>query len=428
MLNVNSAHEFELCYVTSGINKINKIEEKMMRRKVMFCAVVAVVSLFFVVNFAQANIFGLDGNVSPGAFPSFGAEDPFGFGTYGGTPAPSPSLLVGPFTDSDVLMAGQGVPAKHLSFNPFPFWINAFSDNTEVYDDIVKLDFSVDRISSGLAGTAVNTQFGLNQQPGDIFRTTRTLPAPAIMLPLMGGVGYMGPLPSAGVGGGNALLLDESALTLTAMGVPGVLVDSSVPAIPIAAVGTHDNVDSFEHNLFDTDGDMKNDTWMYFSINPDEALIMTPSAPGISAADIFDIKPAGVLGNLSNNPFAAAASMGLDMHGPDDIDALVMYDLDVLGGPCWGGPGAQPDVDYALFSLSHGSASLINWGLSEADIFLTNFTGSFALYASAADLGLIGRPGLEPGDNVDALEIIPEPTTIALLGLGILALRRKRKA
>jgi len=400
-----------------------------MRRKVMFCAVVAVVSLFFVVNFAQANIFGLDGNVSPGAFPGLGAEDPFGLGTFGGWLAPSPSLAVGPFTDSDVLMAGSGVPAKHLNFNPFPFWINALSDNTEVYDDIVKLDFSVDRISAGLAGTAVNTQFGLNQQPGDIFRTTRALSAPAIMLPLMGGVGYVGPLPSAGVGGGNTLLIDESALTLTAMVVPGVLVGPAVPAMPIAA-GTHDNVDSFERNAFDIDGDKINDTWMYFSINPDEALNVMASAPAISAADIFDIKPAGVLGNLRSSPFATAASMGLDTVGQntDDIDALVLYDLGQLGGTYWGGPGAEPGIDYALFSLSHGSASLINWGLSEADIFLTNFTGSFALYASAADLGLIGGPGLEPGDNVDALEIIPEPTTIALLGLGILALRRKRRA
>ena len=163
---------------------------------------------------------------------------------------------------------------------------------------------------------------------------------------------------------------------------------------------------------------------MYFSVNPDEAAIniATGAAPAISAADIFDIMPGGVMGNLRNFPFATAASMGLDGFGQntDDID----------GGPYWGSgsQGAEPGIDYALFSLSHGSASLNMYQLSEADIFLTNFTGSFALYASAADLGLIGGPGLYPGDNVDALEIIPEPTTIALLGLGGLALMRKRRA
>ena len=410
----------------------------MMKKLVMICAVV---SLLFVGSLAQANIFGIDDNpagpLSPSAgfsgIPGFGAEDPFGLGTYGGALAPSPSLIAvtGPFNDADILMAGPGSPLKHLNFNPFPGWVNAFSDNTEVYDDTVKLDFSVDRISAGLPGTAVNTQFGLNQQPGDIFRTTRTFPSP-IMLPLGAGVGYVGPLPHVGVvGSNNTLLVDESALTLTAMGTPGVLVGPSVMAVPIVA-GTHDNVDSFEHNPFDADGDMINDTWMYFSINPDEAVIMTLSAPAISAADIFDIMPGGVLGNLRNSPFATAASMGLDGFGQntDDIDALVMYDLGMLGGPYWGSgsQGAEPGIDYALFSLSHGSASLNMYQLSEADIFLTNFTGSFALYAGAADLGLIGGPGEYPGDNVDALEIIPEPTTIALLGLGILALRRKRKA
>lgn len=409
----------------------------MMKKLVMICAVV---SLLFVGSLAQANIFGIDDNpalplsplAGPGIIPGFGAEDPFGLGTYGGALAPSPSLLVGPFIDSDILMAGPGVPVQHLTFNPRPNWMNAFSDNTELRGDKIQLDFSVDRISMGLPCTAVNNQFLLNQQPGDIFRTTLSFPSPAFMLPLGGGLGYVGPLPSAGAVGGNTLIVDESALTLTAMGTPGVLVGPSVGAVPIVA-GTHDNVDSFEWNAFDTDGDKINDNWMYFSVNPDEAAIniATGAAPAISAADIFDIMPGGVMGNLRNFPFATAASMGLDGFGQntDDIDALVMYDLGMLGGPYWGSgsQGAEPGIDYALFSLSHGSASLNMYQLSEADIFLTNFTGSFALYAGAADLGLIGGPGEYPGDNVDALEIIPEPTTIALLGLGGLALLRKRR-
>ena len=70
-------------------------------------------------------------------------------------------------------------------------------------------------------------------------------------------------------------------------------------------------------------------------------------------------------------------------------------------------PGiVDPAADYALFSLSHGSVSLNQWGLSESDIFFTDFSGGFWLYASAMDLGLLGGPGMMPGDNVDALETI----------------------
>jgi len=148
----------------------------------------------------------------------------------------------------------------------------------------------------------------------------------------------------------------------------------------------------------------------------------------ISAANIYDVPGYGE--TSPSMPFAASASLGLDTLGlnTDNIDALVLYDLNQLGGPKRNGPGAEAGIDYALFSLSHGSASLNNLGLSEADIFFTDFSGSFALYASAADLGLAGGPGLQPGDNVDALEIVPEPVTLFLFGFGGLVLLRKRKA
>ena len=408
-----------------------------MKRFGMICVAI---SMLIICSFARAGspVFGLDDNPTMSIHPELsgypciglGAEDPFALGTYGASGlAPSPSLrVVGAgsfpyFVDADILEAGQTVPLNHLT-TPNGLWISSFSDNTQVYTSSVQLDFSVDRISKGLPGTAVNNQFSLNQQPGDIFRTTRSFPSPGNFVgTLQPGAGYSGALVSVSGSGSNTLVLDESALTLTASGTPGVLTGPSSSAMTIAH-GTHDNVDSFEWNAFNTIGEDKTDTWLYFSVYPTEAQVMN-----ISAANIYDVAPGN--GETSpSRPFAASPSLGLDTLGlnTDNIDALVLYDLNQLGGPKWNGPGAEAGIDYALFSLSHGSASLNTLGLSEADIFFTDFTGSFALYASAADLGLAGGTGFTPGDNVDALEIVPEPATLFLFGFGGLVLLRKRKA
>ncbi len=93
-------------------------------------------------------------------------------------------------------------------------------------------------------------------------------------------------------------------------------------------------------------------------------------------------------------PFAKAMNLGLGSN--DDVDALVMWDRNILGGPGHGGNpnGAEPGIDYALFSLGPGSFSLGQAAfpggplLSPADVFFTDFSGSFALYALGSDLGL----------------------------------------
>ena len=74
----------------------------------------------------------------------------------------------------------------------------------------------------------------------------------------------------------------------------------------------------------------------------------------------------------------------------------------------------------ALFSLAPGSASLLQTpnNLSAADIFFTDFNGSFTTYLTAADIGLLHD------DNVDAL---PEPATLTLLAVGGLAMLRRRR-
>jgi hypothetical protein len=191
-------------------------------------------------------------------------------------------------------------------------------------------------------------------------------------------------------------VVDESLLNLTAVGGPGILIPPGIAAPPIV-MGSHDNVDGFNCQPFDLNADGLTDKGLYFSVNPDEAAVL-----GLSAADIFLVNPAGVGG-----VFAPAPQLGLDMMGLniDDVDALVIYDFGIQGQ-------LDPGVDSALFSLSFGSASLpgVPGGpqIGPGDIFYTDFNGSFALFASATEVGLFPSPFYpqQPGDNIDSLEVV----------------------
>ena len=237
-----------------------------------------------------------------------------------------------------------------------------------------------------------------NQQPGDIYRTALQFQHPVNFVGWPTMPGYNGPLPTAWVGGTNHLVVDESLLNLTAGLGPGMLIQPGVPAPPPIMPGTHDNADALEFQVFDLNGDLNTDTWLYFSTAPDEMGIS-----GALPAEIYCVSP-----NLPANTFMMFASgpadIGLIDPDMDNIDALVVWeDPD----PTVFRPGiVDPGADYALFSLSHGSTSLNQWGLTESDIFFTNFTGGFWLYAAGVDLGLADAPGMFPGDNVDALETL----------------------
>jgi hypothetical protein len=326
-----------------------------------------------------------------------------------------------------MVLAPGGPPVPQIV--PNGNYVDSFSVNTSDKGGPLEFLFSVDRTSLGVPGTAVAAEAGFNQQPGDIYTSTAHYLAPGFFVGALGVAPYAGPLP-AYIGGGasNVLTIDDSALGLLA-GVASI--PPGVPALPIG-LGTHDNVDAFDPWFIDTNGDGLSDSWSYFTIYPDEAIL----AGFLSAADIFVVAP-GTPG-AAPVPFAPAFSMGLDsVGGPntDSIDALVMFDNGTPGPVNEG--GVEPGIDYALFSLSPGSTSLVAFGLNSSDVFFTDFTNAFALYAPSASLGLIGVPGGEPlvGDNIDALEIqpIPEPTSLLLLGLGLAGLagygwkRRKKK-
>ncbi len=96
-------------------------------------------------------------------------------------------------------------------------------------------------------------------------------------------------------------------------------------------------------------------------------------------------------------------------------------------------------TDVALFSLAPGSPSLSNnlFGRvrgvdSPGDVFITDFNGKYFALASAESLGLLVGTSSDYDDNLNALEYqavsnIPEPTTIILLGMGLLSLVQLRK-
>ena len=110
-----------------------------------------------------------------------------------------------------------------------------------------------------------------------------------------------------------------------------------------------------------------------------------------------------------------ASEMGLQPG--DDIDALVGF---------FGGLGLT-----AWFSLSPASPSTftrsgaayapgVKGAASPGDVLTTSFNGAFGLRFSAASLGL------RPEDNVDALDAVPEPTSLVLVGSGALFALTKR--
>jgi len=60
-----------------------------------------------------------------------------------------------------------------------------------------------------------------------------------------------------------------------------------------------------------------------------------------------------------------------------------------------------------LFSLAPGSPALSQTGRSPGDVFFSDFSGNFGVFASANQLGVLANAGGSPAaslDNVDALE------------------------
>ena len=396
---------------------------------------------------ADAQSFSLDDNPqtpiasSPATPPiGLGAEDEFGQTVAGNAGlAPSPSLVSPvPPSPGPAIAGGDGTIISPninnpLFFGPNGSWVDAFSVNHPTPTNDIWVHFSVDRLTSGTAGSVLQIEAAANQQPGDIYQSTATFQNPANFVGNVSGPGWGGALPSAGLSfsGSNVMAADESMFGLTVTGAVGQVTGPGAQVAP-AQYGSHDNVDAFDWASQVSGGPAPfpglYNTHAYFAIAPDEGKVV-----GKSAAHIYDV-PALTTGTGSNIPYARANALGLDQYGPntDSIDALVVFDNGTPGGQQHGGPGAEPGLDFALFSLAPGSASLTAYGLSASDVFFTDFNNAFATYAYGLELGISpqGIGEAFAGDNMDAMEIIqvPEPATAALmLSLTLACVARRRR-
>jgi len=190
--------------------------------------------------------------------------------------------------------------------------------------------------------------------------------------------------------GGNTLLWDGDGVANPGLAAPLGLAEP-VPG--------GDDVDGWDNRLGPGPA-------IFFSLD-----LATAPLVGFFGADVL-LSPAAPAYDLAAVPYAPAPMLGLDMLGPgtDDLDALVVFDHS-------GAPGVFDGADYILFSLTPGSPSL---GLGSgtpyagfgAEDILIAVVGGGGMFLPGAALGLA------PGDNLDALDVIPEPSVGLLMLAG----------
>jgi hypothetical protein len=248
--------------------------------------------------------------------------------------------------------------------------------------------FSVDFGSVGTAGSAVEAEFlSAGGVPGhanvDVFKTDLISAA-----------------------GTNSQVHDGNGLGPGGTASPLGMAESSPPTLDPTGPG----VDGYDSRL--GPGPFSGIYWSFDGF----AAAASGISPSGSAADVL-ISPTVAGFTSSPSVYASSTALGLGFLGPDDIDALEVYDTGVIG--------VYDAGDIVLFSLDPFSASLVSIGATPGDVLLATFgTPGPIVFVPEGSLGLA------PGANLTALSVvIPEPSSFAFLAIAALGLvRRKRRA
>jgi hypothetical protein len=135
--------------------------------------------------------------------------------------------------------------------------------------------------------------------------------------------------------------------------------------------------------------------------------------------------------------YAPAAALGLNITGAlDDLDALALLDDGALN-PGTGMPYFDPSVDRILYSVRRGSAvlgapdSAFGAAIQEGDVLAPpTVSGGFPSIFIAAEALALTTLRTTPGgraDDLDALDVVPEPSSLALVVLGFVCLAARRR-
>lgn len=300
--------------------------------------------------------------VSPVAAQNFSVDTGQG-DTLGGFPPPGD--ILGPGFPPLLVVPG-GVPGVNVDALSY----NALGPSPSGFGFTPLIDFSVDGLASGLAGSAVATESVSFQAETDVFRSTAF--------------------------GTNVLLHDGDGTG------PGIA--ASLGLLEMASLSPG-GVDAFESQPTGAPPPV-GAGGIYWSV--DIASLSTAPYSGASAADIF-------VGGFAGGPIVYASESSLGLLPGDELDALQVYDLGI--------PGVFDAPDIVLFSLDPTSTSLATLGVSPGDILMSG-AGGF-LGTLIPDVAL----GLSPGDNLNALSVshIPEPGTLGLLSALVLAVLARRR-
>ena len=255
--------------------------------------------------------------------------------------------------------------------------------------------FSVDRASvgarppdPGLVATgrcfSVYDQADRHQAPADLFMSLDPFTTAGTVTPKDGG---------RAISRNNTEVINQGD-------TGGDDIDLSPAEAPVQRDDPNDAVDNVDGIGYPPTGGKDRTAALFFTLSANSpSLLSMPGIPGQqSGADVFVDLNQDLGGN--EDLYVAAPVLGLQaMPNGDDIAGLVVFDN--------GNNVFDPGVDQILFTLARGSPSLGNGIHSPADIFVSYGNGTFSVFASADDLGLL------PADHVDALEIFPTLNPLA---------------